>query len=354
MANAPYFFLRRDEEVLLAQRPSWGHAVDILLTLLVLAAVPLVAAWVVLGFTAPAQRAWIPLAGAVAAVLAALIAWRRWATSEYVVTDHRLYARHGRLVTTVHFTTHDRVTDLHLRQGPLQRALGVASLVFSTAGGDVRMAGVRDALRLKEVAEGARDAFIQRLLERAGVDARAAPQAAASAPAASAAPAAPLPQWTGERPAYVKAGDAPAWSARPVLASALAQAGSLVGLVPVALYFAFLRGAVLPAVVLLVGGALVLAVRVLQLRRTRYLATDKRVYARSGVVGTTVNQLTYDKITDIAYQQDLLGRLLGYGSVTLSTAGGGNAPIQLRGLRDPLAAKETIEALRDAYLREGR
>lgn len=354
MANAPYFYLRADEELLLAQRPGPGYAFQLFA---LLALVPLVAGAVVL-VALPAWRG----VGAASAVgllaLAALFAWRRYATTEYVVTDQRLYARHGKLATSVRFTTHDKVTDLSLRQGPVQRLFGVSTLTFSTAGGDVHMTGVRDAILVKERAEAARDAFIQRLLERAGTDRvpRVVPVVGdAGVVASSAPPLPPLPPWPGPRPDYLKVGDEPAWSQRPLPVSAVGTARSVVGLVPVALWLFFVRGLdAAPIVGVLLGGALLLvAVRLMQLRRTEYMATDRRVYARSGVLGTTVSQLTYDKITDITYQQDLLGRILGYGSVTLSTAGGGNAPIVMRGLRDALDVKEVIERLRDGYLREG-
>lgn len=48
----------------------------------------------------------------------------------------------------------------------------------------------------------------------------------------------------------------------------------------------------------------------------------------------------------------MLGRLLGYGSVTVSTAGGGAAPIVMQGLADPLAAKEVLERMRARAVRE--
>jgi hypothetical protein len=66
-----------------------------------------------------------------------------------------------------------------------------------------------------------------------------------------------------------------------------------------------------------------------------------------------VKQLTYDKITDITYRQDVLGRVLGYGGVIVDTAGGGAAPITMQGLADPLAAKELLERMRSRAMREG-
>lgn len=356
--SAPFFYVRPDEQVLLREGAAPGYAVLLYLA----GAVPvllLAAGAVALDLLLPQVSVsiwWVVGVAAVLLALVGLVAWRRQATTEYVLTDERIYARTGRLVTQVHFATHDKVTDLLYRQGPLERLLGVSGLTFSTAGGDVRVAGVRDALAVKDAAERARDAFLQRLLERAGLQARAEAHAAAPATEATApAPGLPpLPAWTGPRPEYVKAGDAPAWHAKPVPAAALASLQPFLGVAALVLFTQFTRSPYAPWLLgALVAAAVgMLVFRTLQLRRAEYLATDRRVYARSGLLGTTVRQLTYDKITDITYRQDLLGRLLGYGTVTLATAGGREGAIHLHGLAKPLQAKEAIEALRGRYLRE--
>ena len=354
----PYFYVRGDEEVLLRVRPPAAQALLLFLRVAAVAAVVAAAGMAALAIARdPPVEPRVFLAGvAVATLVALLVAWRRWATTEYALTDARVYARRGRMLTNVHFTTHDKVTDLQLQQGPLERLLGLSGITFSTAGGDVRVGGIADALAFKERAETARDAFIRQLLEEADVELPAPADAAAARPAeATARPRAdlpPVPEWTGPRPEYVKAGDRPVWHAR---ASPVAAASSLKRLAGLA-FLLLIRPERIPWLalpVLALGIALLtLGVRATQLRRMEYLATDHRVYARKGVVGTTVNQLTYDKITDITYRQDFFGRLLGYGSVTLNTAGSAAAPITMEGLADPLGAKEAIEAWRDRALGE--
>ena len=364
---APFFYLRPDETVLRKEGAAQGYAFLWFLA----AAAPLTVLATAAAFASlllPRSPLAPPAIGALYAALlgvAGLVSWRRWATTEYVLTDARIYARTGRLVTRVHFATHDKVTDVRYRQGPLERLLGISSLSFRTAGGDVAVRGVVDAIAVKEVAERARDAFVQRLLEEAGLE-RAPPAARGAAdgdapggahdadrPAARPPPP-PLPEWTGPRPEYVKAGDVPAWHAQPVGTAALAALKPFLGVFAILLLSATLRGAfgpwLLPAAIGIALAAV--GLRALQLRRTEYLATDHRVYARTGLVGTTVRQLTYDKITDITYEQDLLGRLLGYGTVTLTTAGGTDSAIALHALRRPLQAKEEIEALRARSLGE--
>lgn len=346
----PFFYVRADEVPLLRLRAAPAFFLVLVAAPLAVLALVLAAALVARATLEPARvvPAWAPWAvwGALV-LLVAIPAWRRQATTEYALTDQRIYVRYGRLVTRLHFTTHDKVTDIHYRQGPIERLFGLASITFATAGGEVHVPGIRDALQVKEAAEKARDAFLRTLLGEAA-PLQAPPEVVAPADAPSAPPP-PAQPWTGARPGYLQAGDAPVWSARPVAVAAVGALRPLLGLVPLLIVFN-LRGSSPGAPMAAAALVLVLAfvlVRVLQLRRMEYIATDRRVYARTGLVTTSVNQLTYDKITDIAYHQDLLGRLLGYGSVTLQTAGSNQAPIKMIGLGDPLAAKETIEAWRD-------
>ena len=352
-----YFYVRGDERVLLKMRAAPAFALVLLLPRLLYVVAPL--AIFLLARPYVAALAHIPAtpvlagAGALALVLA-LASWRRAATTEYALTDERIYARVGQLVTRLHFTTHDKVTDILYRQGPLERAFGLANLTFATAGGEVHVLGVRDALAVKATAESARDAFVRALLreapERAARASPVGPSPDTSLPDLPPAPAAP--PWTGPRPAYLQAGDTPVWYAQPRLVAAVGALRSLLGIVVVLLFSPMLEGprrVWIPVAALGIAGMFI-AVRFAQLRRTEYVATERRVYARAGLVGTTVNQLTYDKITDITLTQDVLGRILGYGSVVVQTAGGQQAPITMVGLADPLAAKETIERWRDASL----
>lgn len=370
-ATAPFFYLRSDETLLRKEGAGVGYAFLLFiagavpLTLLCLVALGLPLFFAGLSAIRPG---WVGAVYVATLALVALVAWRRYATTEYALTDVRIYARTGRLVTSVHFATYDKVTDVRYRQGPLERMLGVSGLTFATAGGEVQVRGVVDALAVKETAERARDAFIQRLLNEAGIDLAAQRQALpgpADAPqpgdplarqddGGPLAPPPPVPQWNGPRPAYVKSGDVPAWQAKPSPAAALESAKMLLGVLPFLLLIGRFPPELRGLILLLAFGfaAVSIGATVLQLRRTEYVATDRRVYARTGLLGTTVRQLTYDKITDITYKQDLLGRIFGYGTVSLSTAGGEGGAIPLHGLAQPLQAKETIEGLRARYLRE--
>lgn len=365
--GAPWFYLREDERVLARVKPTPSYALALLApiagVLAVLLAVLLAARALLPGFPEVALASILAMWGALL-LIAAFVIWRRVVTSEVALTDQRIYTRVGRLVTRVHFTTHDKITDIHYRQGPLERALGAANLTFSTAGGDVAVWGIRDAVALKQQAEVAREAFIRVLLaESSYVDRppRAAAAPGAAFPAgeerrAEFAVVPPIPEWTGPRPDYLQAGETPVWYARPRPVAAVASLQSLLGIAVILVFSPFMEGPrrVWVPVAALGLAFILVAARLMQLRRTEYVSTDRRVYARRGLFGTTVNQLTYDKITDITLHQDILGRVFGYASVTVQTAGSNQAPITMVGLADALATKSTIEQWRDRSLAEGR
>ncbi|HVL48120.1 MAG TPA: PH domain-containing protein [Candidatus Thermoplasmatota archaeon] len=365
----PWFYLRPDETVIARGKPEPGWfgvlAVPPVAVGLALVAVLLYghgflgtlqprAAREVAPFVAPA------LGLVVGAVAAAVVrAWFLVRTSEYVITDARVYSRVGRLWTRVHFTTHDKVTDLWYGRNVLDRVFGTSTLVLMTAGGDVAIRGVADALAVKEHAEAARERFIAKLLERVPATARAAPRPVARATpdvAASPAPAAALPPLTsapaGARPDYVQQGDRVLWSGKPTLRVAAEGA-----IAPFLLFAAWAFSMVAstggnfgPPPILFVAvpviAVVVVGVRLLALKRMEFVVTDRRVYVRHGIVGTVVAQLTYDKITDIVYGRDIPGRILGYGSLTINTAGSVGAPAKMIGLFDAIAVKEIIESAR--------
>lgn len=74
---------------------------------------------------------------------------------------------------------------------------------------------------------------------------------------------------------------------------------------------------------LIVLGAAVLwlGVRWLQWSRHFFLATDQRVLKMYGVLSTTVDSMKVQKVTDMKYHRSFLGEILGYGSITIESAG---------------------------------
>lgn len=118
--------------------------------------VPLIAAdWVA------ARRGLTPLGAIAGGGLLVLIAAallgprRRYRSWGYGRTDDELSVRHGLMVRRLTIVPFGRVQHIDLAQGPIERALGLATLVLNTAG--TRGAAVRLPGLLRADAEALRD-----------------------------------------------------------------------------------------------------------------------------------------------------------------------------------------------------
>lgn len=81
---------------------------------------------------------------------------------------------------------------------------------------------------------------------------------------------------------------------------------------------------------------------------TEYVITDETVYARRGRFLLRLQSAPLDKITDITVHTSLLGRLMGYSTLVVRTAGG--APVFV-GLADAYMLREAVEDQRKAFVR---
>jgi uncharacterized membrane protein YdbT with pleckstrin-like domain len=99
----------------------------------------------------------------------------------------------------------------------------------------------------------------------------------------------------------------------------------------------------------LVAVAHVIAMTATHWRRATslYVVTRERVYGAHGRMRFQLTQTTYDKVTDLHLRQSVFGRLWGYGTVIVQTAGTGLALI---GVSDPVAFKQAIEEQREAFI----
>ncbi len=150
---------------------------------------------------------------------------------------------------------------------------------------------------------------------------------------------------------------------KPILVAGRARLSALDGglglTVLLGLYlatWAFAR-AVLPAaagpllvglLVLGIGGYLLLLVTTWwRVVTSRYVITPERAYSSHGRWRFRLLQTTYDKVTDLHVRQSLFGRRLGFGDVTVQTAGTG---LHMEGVRDPFGVKRRIEEARSAFI----
>ena len=132
--------LHPGESVIYEGHPSWRSIVGFyLLGLLIVAAA--VAIGVVAG-----QGGIGAGAGAVILVVVLIVGWLRRITTRYLITNRRLQIRRGLIAKHVEETRVDRVVDVTVHQGVLDRILQIGSVDFDNASaqqGDLfRFAGV--------------------------------------------------------------------------------------------------------------------------------------------------------------------------------------------------------------------
>lgn len=112
---------------------------------------------------------------------------------------------------------------------------------------------------------------------------------------------------------------------------------------------------------LFIIGIIWLIIRFISYNNTDLILTNKRVFGKCGLISTTQMQCPLNKINSISYTSGLIGRLIGYGTVRISS---GATHYKFRFIRDgqtlysdifhnfELAEKEKIfenaEAIADA------
>lgn len=77
----------------------------------------------------------------------------------------------------------------------------------------------------------------------------------------------------------------------------------------------------------------------------RFVVTDRRVLLLTGVYAKKVAVMPLAKVTDLTYERSVPGRLLGYGSFVIESAGQQQALRRIRYLPEPLALYHEVSAL---------
>lgn len=334
-------FLQPGEEPLLDLRRNPRSALDAWLGIVFLWAIVATACFVAAAFVT-AKAVPYSIAIAIVATLLALAAGiavgLRVRTTRMVVTADRVYHAYGKFRFFLSQTTYDRVTDLHVHQSFFGRRFGFGTVTVQTSGLGVGLVGVNDPLRVKETIERAREGMIRHLVARHA-------RAAKSTKAGATAPTVPLV--TPVR------GGAPHWTGGPAFASVIVR--YLGPIVFLAFFFLF-SGAttvlaaspfavLLPIGVALVGG-LVAWNAIMQFRRTTYEIHAWGVAVASGWLSRRRVEARYEKVTDVTVIQPILGRLFGFGTLQINTAGSNEAAIQFHGVRRPDEVKALVDQAR--------
>ena len=81
-------------------------------------------------------------------------------------------------------------------------------------------------------------------------------------------------------------------------------------------------------------------------KTTELAITNKRIVSKSGIIRRSTMELRLDKIESIKVDQGLVGRLLNFGSITISGTGGDKTPLE--SIADPLQFQKHFMSAVDA------
>ena len=102
-----------------------------------------------------------------------------------------------------------------------------------------------------------------------------------------------------------------------------------------------LEGGGVPGLILAVAGALSAAAAFIRQATSEFAVTTGRVVVKTGLFTRNSIEIRLSKLESVEVQQDILGRLLNYGSVLVSATGGTHEPFAM--IDDPMAFRRAIQ-----------
>jgi uncharacterized membrane protein YdbT with pleckstrin-like domain len=82
----------------------------------------------------------------------------------------------------------------------------------------------------------------------------------------------------------------------------------------------------------------------LQSKGTTLTVTDHRTILRRGILSKHINEVYHSDIRNVQIYQSFLQRIFGVGTISIASAGSGEAEIVVPGMRDPGKVKEILDA----------
>ncbi|ELY78376.1 PH domain-containing protein [Natrinema pallidum] len=153
-------------------------------------------------------------------------------------------------------------------------------------------------------------------------------------------PSASTPPWLP-----LEEGDRVHWQAGPRIQTVLPWIA--VAAVGTGVLLAAIAVEVLP--ILAIGGVPVVLTPALwqyaRVSRTAFVVTNGVAATRRGVLGRTVRIVSLERVQNTTVEQGPIGRYVGYGTVTIETAGG--SPLRFRNIERPGEIRSRLEAERD-------
>ena len=88
-------------------------------------------------------------------------------------------------------------------------------------------------------------------------------------------------------------------------------------------------------------------------QNTDYVATNRSLYVKKGILSTNVETVDLDRIQNTNYSQSFLGKQLGYGTVEIATAGSEGSDLSFRAIEDASGVRDLIRGLSAEFERSG-
>jgi uncharacterized membrane protein YdbT with pleckstrin-like domain len=121
--------------------------------------------------------------------------------------------------------------------------------------------------------------------------------------------------------------------------------------IPLDLIHSFLRWT---GVVLLAAGLLGGIIRFFRWRSTLYIVTNSRILQQTGIIGKSLVDCSLSKIQNIFLDMTILGRLFGFGTVRVATAGTGGVEIRLEYMKNPMKVHRELNETIKFYAHTGK
>lgn len=148
----------------------------------------------------------------------------------------------------------------------------------------------------------------------------------------------------------LKSGENVLWHSKPRLIKII---GHIIGGI-ILIIIALIVGLYFPiiafeSIIIVIIIIIILILYIARFRATTYWITNMRIFQEYSFISRNIKETTLDRITDVIYNQSLMGRLLNYGDVKIHTAGIGFSGLDFEGIHDPLKVREILMNAKEAY-----
>lgn len=86
----------------------------------------------------------------------------------------------------------------------------------------------------------------------------------------------------------------------------------------------------------------------------KYAITTKRVFARKGIGGRTINEIPLNQVVNTNYSQGFIGRILGFGNLKFNSAAGADQGVLFKGVKNPKLINQKFKEVNSARAKENR